>query len=144
MQSASRPTRASHADQGVPYQAGFSTLLGWAFRPRNSMKNRAPRDLVGRIPRSARDVLVPLPGQRDQHHAERQQADEGGPHGPGGPLPSRFFAPVHPHSVVCLAHMAVKIFKWVLLAAVLIQLIPFGRTHLNPPKTKEPSWTFAA
>jgi cytochrome c551/c552 len=36
--------------------------------------------------------------------------------------------------------MAVRIFKWVLLAAVLIQLIPFGRTHLNPPKTKEPSW----
>src|ERR1035438_5937947 len=39
MQSASRPMRASHADQGVPYQAGFSTLLGWAFRPRNFMKN---------------------------------------------------------------------------------------------------------
>ena len=36
--------------------------------------------------------------------------------------------------------MALKIFKWVLLAAVLIQLIPFGRTHLNPPQTKEPSW----
>ena len=36
--------------------------------------------------------------------------------------------------------MAVKIFKWVLLAAVLIQLIPFGRSHLNPPKIKEPSW----
>ena len=36
--------------------------------------------------------------------------------------------------------MAVKIFKWVLLAAVLIQLIPFGRTHSNPPTTKEPSW----
>ena len=33
-----------------------------------------------------------------------------------------------------------KIFKWVLLAAVLIQLIPFGRTHMNPPETKEPAW----
>ena len=36
--------------------------------------------------------------------------------------------------------MAVKIFKWLLLAAVLIQLIPYGRNHLNPPSTKEPSW----
>ena len=36
--------------------------------------------------------------------------------------------------------MALKFFKWVLLAAVLIQLIPFGRNHLNPPQTKEPSW----
>ena len=71
--------------------AGFSPLFEWAFRPRNPMKNRAPRDLVGRTPRSARDALVPLPGQRYQHHAERQQADEGVPRGPGGPLPSRFF-----------------------------------------------------
>src|ERR1017187_7193009 len=32
---------------------------------------------------------------------------------PAGGRPCRwFFAPVHPHSVVCLAHMAVKIFKW--------------------------------
>ena len=36
--------------------------------------------------------------------------------------------------------MFMKIFKWVLLAAVLIQLIPFGRTHTNPPDTKEPAW----
>jgi Haem-binding domain len=36
--------------------------------------------------------------------------------------------------------MAVKIFKWVLGAAVLIQFVPFGRTHLNPPVTQEPSW----
>ena len=36
--------------------------------------------------------------------------------------------------------MALKIFKWVLLAAVLIQLVPYGRNHLNPPNTKEPSW----
>jgi mono/diheme cytochrome c family protein len=33
-----------------------------------------------------------------------------------------------------------NILKWVLLAAVLIQLIPFGHTHLNPPASKEPSW----
>ncbi|MCU1337639.1 MAG: putative cytochrome c [Bryobacterales bacterium] len=32
------------------------------------------------------------------------------------------------------------IFKWVLLGAILIQLIPFGHTHTNPPKTKEPAW----
>ena len=36
--------------------------------------------------------------------------------------------------------MAVKIFRGVLLAAVLIQLIPFGRTHSNPPTAKEPAW----
>jgi mono/diheme cytochrome c family protein len=33
-----------------------------------------------------------------------------------------------------------KILKWTLLAAVLIQLIPFGHTHANPPQTKEPTW----
>lgn len=33
-----------------------------------------------------------------------------------------------------------RIFKWVLLAAVLIQLIPFGRTHWNPLGTREPAW----
>ena len=36
--------------------------------------------------------------------------------------------------------MSIKIFKWVALAAVLIQLIPFGRSHSNPPGTREPSW----
>ena len=36
--------------------------------------------------------------------------------------------------------MAVKIFKSVLLAAVLIQFIPFGHNHSNPPATKEPAW----
>ena len=35
---------------------------------------------------------------------------------------------------------AMRILKWVLLAAVLIQLIPFGRTHTNPPTTQEPAW----
>jgi len=33
-----------------------------------------------------------------------------------------------------------KIIKWVLLAAVLIQFIPFGHSHTNPPETKEPAW----
>jgi mono/diheme cytochrome c family protein len=36
--------------------------------------------------------------------------------------------------------MLVKILKWALVAAVLIQLIPFGHTHLNPPETGEPAW----
>jgi len=36
--------------------------------------------------------------------------------------------------------MLVKIFKWVLVVALLIQLIPFGHTHTNPPTTKEPAW----
>src|ERR1700720_2261256 len=36
--------------------------------------------------------------------------------------------------------MPVRVLKWVLLAAVLIQLIPFGHTHTNPPATKEPPW----
>jgi hypothetical protein len=33
-----------------------------------------------------------------------------------------------------------KILQWLLLAAVLIQLIPYGHDHSNPPVTKEPSW----
>lgn len=33
-----------------------------------------------------------------------------------------------------------KIFKWVLLAAVLIQFVPFGHNHVNPPQTGEPAW----
>jgi Haem-binding domain len=36
--------------------------------------------------------------------------------------------------------MAIKILKWLLLVAVLIQLIPFGHDHSNPPTTKEPAW----
>jgi hypothetical protein len=36
--------------------------------------------------------------------------------------------------------MALKIVKWLLLAAVLIQFIPFGHDHSNPPTTKEPAW----
>jgi hypothetical protein len=33
-----------------------------------------------------------------------------------------------------------RILKWVLLAAILIQLVPFGHTHTNPPATKETAW----
>jgi hypothetical protein len=36
-----------------------------------------------------------------------------------------------------------KFFKWLLLAAVLIQVIPFGHSHTNPPATKEPAWNSA-
>ena len=36
--------------------------------------------------------------------------------------------------------MLVKVFQWALLAAVLIQFIPFGHAHTNPPVTKEPAW----
>jgi mono/diheme cytochrome c family protein len=34
-----------------------------------------------------------------------------------------------------------KIWKWILLAAVIaLQLVPFGHTHTNPPLTQEPAW----
>ena len=33
-----------------------------------------------------------------------------------------------------------KILRWVLLAAILIQLIPFGHSHTNPAVTGEPPW----
>src|SRR5208337_1957612 len=36
--------------------------------------------------------------------------------------------------------MFVKAIKWVSLVAVLIQFIPFGHTHTNPPAVKEPAW----
>ena len=36
--------------------------------------------------------------------------------------------------------MALKLLKWLLLAAVVIQFVPFGHDHSNPPTTKEPSW----
>jgi cytochrome c551/c552 len=39
--------------------------------------------------------------------------------------------------------MLIKICKWVLIAAVLIQFIPYGRNHTNPPVTKEPAWNSA-
>jgi hypothetical protein len=33
-----------------------------------------------------------------------------------------------------------KIAKWILIVAVLIQFVPFGHTHTNPPQTGEPMW----
>jgi Haem-binding domain len=33
-----------------------------------------------------------------------------------------------------------KTWKWLLLAGVAIQFIPFGHDHSNPPVTKEPAW----
>ncbi|HEV2690107.1 MAG TPA: heme-binding domain-containing protein [Bryobacteraceae bacterium] len=36
--------------------------------------------------------------------------------------------------------MFLKICKWLLAVAVLIQFIPYGRNHTNPPVTKEPAW----
>jgi hypothetical protein len=36
--------------------------------------------------------------------------------------------------------MLTKVLKWGLLALVLIQLVPFGHTHTNPPVMKEPTW----
>jgi mono/diheme cytochrome c family protein len=36
--------------------------------------------------------------------------------------------------------MLIKILKWGLLVAVLIQLIPYGHNHTNPPVAKEPAW----
>jgi mono/diheme cytochrome c family protein len=37
-------------------------------------------------------------------------------------------------------YMVIKILIWLLAVVVLIQLIPFGHTHTNPPSTKEPAW----
>ncbi|SRR5579863_1159555 len=36
--------------------------------------------------------------------------------------------------------MFAKAGKWILIILVLIQLIPYGRQHTNPPVTKEPAW----
>src|ERR1035441_4723617 len=70
--------------------AGFSPLFEWAFRPRNPMKNRAPRDLVGRTP-GPRRTPRPAAGPTVLASCRAPKADEGVPRGPGGPLPSRFF-----------------------------------------------------
>ena len=40
--------------------------------------------------------------------------------------------------------MSIKICKWLLIAAVLIQFIPFGRNHTNPPVVREPAWNSPA
>ena len=36
--------------------------------------------------------------------------------------------------------MLLKILGWLFAAFVLIQFIPFGHDHTNPPQTKEPDW----
>jgi hypothetical protein len=36
--------------------------------------------------------------------------------------------------------MVMKVLKWGLLAAVLIQFIPYGHTHTNPPVIQELAW----
>ena len=36
--------------------------------------------------------------------------------------------------------MLIKVSKWALIVAVLIQFIPYGRNHTDPPATKEPAW----
>jgi hypothetical protein len=33
-----------------------------------------------------------------------------------------------------------KVSKWVLIVAALIQFVPFGHDHTNPPVTMEPAW----
>jgi mono/diheme cytochrome c family protein len=33
-----------------------------------------------------------------------------------------------------------KYVLWAAIAAVLIQLVPYGHTHTNPPQTGEPAW----
>ena len=33
-----------------------------------------------------------------------------------------------------------KILKWILFGVVLIQAIPYGHTHTNPPASGEPAW----
>jgi cytochrome c551/c552 len=33
-----------------------------------------------------------------------------------------------------------KILKWILVGVVLIQVIPYGHTHTNPPASGEPPW----
>ena len=53
--------------------------------PRTFRPNASLAEVVGRTPWSARDALVPLPEQRYQHIARREQADGGVGRGPGGP-----------------------------------------------------------
>jgi hypothetical protein len=33
-----------------------------------------------------------------------------------------------------------KALKWILVAGILLQFVPFGHDHSNPPVTKEPPW----
>jgi Haem-binding domain len=39
-----------------------------------------------------------------------------------------------------LGGMLLKALRWLLAAAVLIQFVPFGHDHTNPPAAKEPPW----
>src|SRR5579872_1502334 len=34
----------------------------------------------------------------------------------------------------------IKALKWLVAIFILIQLIPYGHSHTNPPVTKEPAW----
>ncbi|HLY20665.1 MAG TPA: heme-binding domain-containing protein [Bryobacteraceae bacterium] len=36
--------------------------------------------------------------------------------------------------------MFIKVSKWFLIFAVVIQFVPFGHSHTNPPSVKEPAW----
>ncbi len=36
--------------------------------------------------------------------------------------------------------MLLRILKWVVIVGVLIQFVPFGRQHTNPPVVQEPAW----
>jgi heme-binding protein len=40
--------------------------------------------------------------------------------------------------------MFLRVSKWLLIAVVLIQFIPFGHHHTNPPAAKEPAWNSSA
>ena len=37
-----------------------------------------------------------------------------------------------------------KVLKWALLVGVVIQLVPFGHNHANPPVAQEPAWNSPA
>ena len=36
--------------------------------------------------------------------------------------------------------MVMKVLMWTLLASILIQVVPYGHSHTNPPVRKEPAW----
>jgi Haem-binding domain len=36
--------------------------------------------------------------------------------------------------------MLKKVIQWALASVILIQFIPYGHKHTNPPETKEPTW----
>src|ERR1035438_10656641 len=72
----------------APIGTPSAARCSWNPKPGNRKPGtgaKTPRLLGGRTPWSARDALVPPPGQRHQHLAGHQQADEGVGRGPGGP-----------------------------------------------------------